>query len=552
MKGKRTAIYARVSTEMQAEEGYSIDAQISNARMNCESLGSSVVGVYIDRGISGKNMESRPEFMRLIEDAKDGLFDEIVVWKLNRLSRSHIDLLHIYQQLDEYGVSFRSITEPFDTGSPTGKLVFNMLASIGEFERETIVENVKSGMRQRALQGLHNGGRMLGYKSITDEASSKAQLIIVDDEAEVVRLIYNMYAGGKGYKAISNYLNKSGYKTVKGNHFSIQAVRDILMNPTYAGKIRFNKLVNCASKKRKGGDKELILVEGNHEAIVDEEIWNKVRGLFKKNGGRYSKIHKGVSLLTGLLKCPECGASMVAGRASKQNKNGTISRWRYYQCSRFKNFGSAECHTNSIRADYAEQTVIERLKDFSFNHDVINEVVNSINKQISSNVIPMKTRVDQLEVEYQQLKRKRDKVFELYEEDIISKSAFKDRIEDIETKLNENLSLNTNLRKQIDDNLMSNEVPVERVIEILQNFGKLMDISTREQKKVLLNLAIDKITVTEERKIGQIELRFDKQLQKRITDDTEVSSNEEPPLFMPFKLIIDIDLSAKTMASNIN
>ncbi|MCK8061336.1 MULTISPECIES: recombinase family protein [unclassified Fusibacter] len=549
---RRTAIYARVSTEMQAEEGYSIDAQVSNARMNCKSLGNDVVGVYIDRGISGKSMEARPEFMRMMKDAEAGIFAEIVVWKLNRLSRSHMDLLKIYNQLEEYGVSFRSITEPFDTGSPTGKLVFNMLASIGEFERETIVENVKSGMRQKALQGFHNGGKMLGYRSVVDEDTSKSQLTIIEDEAYVIRLIYSMYADGKGgYKAIANYLNRNGFKTIKGNNFSLHAVRDILRNPTYAGKIRFNKFVDCASKKRKGTNKELIVVDGNHEAIIDEVVWNKVKSIIDKNTGRRSKIQKGILLLSGLLKCPECGAPMVAGRSSRTRKDGTKKRYTFYQCNRFKSYGSAECHANSVGADYAEVTVIKRLKDFAFNEEVIAEVVSRINNQISSNVIPLRKRLSHLETEHQQLKGKRDKIFELYEDDMISRDNLKERLDDLDQKLNENLRITTHLKRQIDDNLMTQEVPVERVVEILQNFGKLMDISTREQQKLLLNLAIEKITVTTNREIDQIELRFDKHLQKNIHDNAEVSSDEEPPFFMPFILNVDADLSAEPITNDL-
>ncbi len=134
---------------------------------------------------------------------------------------------------------------------------------------------------------------------------------------------------------------------------------------------------------------------------------------------------------------------------------------------------------------------------------------------------------------------------------MISRDNLKERLDDLDCKLNENLKVTTHLMRQIDDNMMTQEVPIKRVTEILRNFGKLMDVSTREQQKLLLNLAIEKITVTMDRKIDQIELRFDKQLQKNINDNTEVSSDEEPPFFMPFILIVDADLSAEPVTNDL-
>ncbi|MEM5597211.1 recombinase family protein [Niallia circulans] len=165
----RAVIYARVSTAEQAEEGYSIDAQIDTVTRKCEQEGRQVVFKYIDRGVSGKSIKKRLFLQQLLKDAKEKNFDEVWVWKTNRLARNHLDLLKIVDELNKYNIGFKSCSEAFDTSTPTGKLLMNVLASIGEFERETIVENVKMGMKQRAKQGKWNGGQVLGYKSITIE-----------------------------------------------------------------------------------------------------------------------------------------------------------------------------------------------------------------------------------------------------------------------------------------------------------------------------------------------------------------------------------------------
>jgi len=211
----KVAIYARVSTAEQAEEGYSIDAQIELIKNRCTVEGKTVVAVYADRGISGKSMTKRYELQKMLQDSKYNLFDEVIVWKTNRLARNMLDLLQIVKILEENRVTFKSMTEPYDTSTPAGKLTMGMLGSIAEFERTTILENLKMGMEARAKKGYKNGGKLLGYRSVGTGKDSKLE--IVWEEAEIVRKIFNLYVDGKGYKAIANQLNKQGYKTVKGN-----------------------------------------------------------------------------------------------------------------------------------------------------------------------------------------------------------------------------------------------------------------------------------------------------------------------------------------------
>ena len=161
MKLIRTVIYARVSTAEQAEEGYSIDAQIDTVRKRIEQDGKQVTAYYVDRGISGKSIEKRLQLQQLLKDAKEKKFDEVWVWKTNRLARNHLDLLKIVDVLNNSNVDFKSCSEHFDTSTPQRRLMMNVLASIGEFERETIVDNVKMGMKQRARSGKWNGGQVL-------------------------------------------------------------------------------------------------------------------------------------------------------------------------------------------------------------------------------------------------------------------------------------------------------------------------------------------------------------------------------------------------------
>ncbi|MFI8712162.1 recombinase family protein [Brevibacillus brevis] len=282
MEIKTIAIYARVSTEEQAEEGYSILAQLDTLKKYARQHGYIVSKEYKDEGISGKTIQKRPQLQQLLRDAKQGLFQEVIVWKINRISRNQLDLLTIVDELQKHGVSFRSYTENFETETPMGRFALQMMGSVAELERNTIIDNVKLGMKQRARQGKWNGGRVLGYESVEVEGSTfrkrkETRLVILESEASLVRLIFEKYASGKGLKAIANELNHLGYKTKWGKAFSVVSVKDILNNPLYAGRIRFNKHENWSTKRRKGTNSSYIEEQGTHEPIISEELWNTVQ-----------------------------------------------------------------------------------------------------------------------------------------------------------------------------------------------------------------------------------------------------------------------------------
>lgn len=411
---KPVAIYTRVSTQEQAKEGYSLDAQLRSLRSFCEALEYTIVGIYEDKGISGKSIEGRPAMIRMLEDAKSNKFQEVIVWKINRLSRKQLDMLKIVDTLEKLNISVRSITEPFDTSNAAGRLLLNMLASIGEFERETTIDNLKQGMRQRALSGYTNGGRILGYDSIkTGENQSKCILQINTVEAETIKLIFKIYVSGRGYKYIANRLNELGLTTKNGNQFNIYAVRDIIMNPTYAGYVRFNNYVDNSKKRKKGADNEYVFVEGKHSPIIDKNTWDIAQKRIQDNTARQKKIHKGFALLSGLVKCPDCGKSMVIGRVSKKMDNGEKKVYRYYQCCTYKNYGSSVCKPNSIPLEKVETFVLTKLEKYLFDESFIDNMLTKANDNINEYIEPLKCEIIQLKEQESSFTNKKSKIFEL-------------------------------------------------------------------------------------------------------------------------------------------
>ncbi|MEB4814946.1 recombinase family protein [Bacillus thuringiensis] len=534
----KAVIYARVSTAEQAEEGYSIDAQLDVVKKKCEQEGRIVANQYVDRGISGKNMENRPDLQRLLRDAKENKFQEIWVWKTNRLARNHLDLLKIVDELDKNNVGFKSCSEAFDTATPTGKLLMNVLASIGEFERESIVENVKMGMKQRAREGKWNGGIVLGYNTVKiNEGENKTRLGIDEKEAFIVREIFNLYAKGRGLKAITNLLNKQGYKTKRGNFFTPIAIRTILLNPVYIGKIRYNVRENWGEKRRKGINKNPIYAEGNHEAIISLDLWNKVQEMYKNRSRKPQRIFDGMFLLSGLIKCPMCGAPMVAGRVKKKLKNGDVNIIRYYQCGVWRNQGTAACHSNGIRADKIEEIVFGRISTILIKDKILKDIINNLNLNIKNKIRPLEDELNITNKNILNFENKKSKVFDLYEEGIISKDVLTDRLGYISNQIEVYLINKGRIEKELQENT-SEPINFDKVKQLLQKFNDLIRVTDSKKQKLILQLIITKITINNDRELDSIILHFNRKIEKYLLGIEEDGNLQQVPSSFSFTIVI--------------
>ncbi|MCT1398093.1 recombinase family protein [Paenibacillus sp. p3-SID867] len=504
----RVAIYARVSTEEQAEYGYSIDAQLDTLRKYCELYSWVIVGEYVDRGVSGKSIEGRYELQRLLRDAQDRKFDEVFVWKFNRMARKNIDLLHIVDLLEKNNVAFRSFSENFDTSTSMGKFALQMMGAVGELERNTIVDNVKMGHKQRARTGKHNGKVPLGYRSVkVDERGRESKIIIIEEEAALVRNIFEQYAAGHGLKAIANALNHRGHKTRTGKPFSTCSVRDILDNPMFVGKIRYNRYENWAERRRKGKTSELILVEGHHPAVISDELWEKVQLLRRKKGTMPKKRFEGEYLLTGLMRCPECGAAMTASRTVNRAKDGTKVVRMYYSCGRFRSQGSSVCHANSVRKDEAEKAVTERIRQAVAKPDILKKVVRSVNEHRSGRIKPLRDELAAVQARIDKLEEKKRKYLGLYEMDEIDRDLFVGRLNDLNKELDAELTLRSKLELELRDD-QADPVSYESVRALMGKFDALLRHSPFQQRKTLLHLIVKKIKLDSNRRVESVELVF--------------------------------------------
>ncbi|HHD2748386.1 TPA: recombinase family protein, partial [Clostridium perfringens] len=531
--------------------GYSVDEQERLLEEWCKKMGYVIYKCYSDRGISGKNIKDRPALKELLSDAKAGKFDMVISWKINRISRKLEDVLKIVNLLEKNNITFKSYSEPFETDTPAGRMQFQMMALIGEFERGTIAQNVKMGMIAKAKSGNWCGGRVLGYdlvpnNSPEEEKKGKNKLEINEKEAEIVRFIFNEYSKGKGYKAITNKMNKLGYKTKKGNNFSVGSIRDILTNPVYIGEIRYNVRQNWSEKRRRNINPNPIRVKGKHEAIIDRELWDKVQLILESKKGKPSRIYDGEYPLTGILRCPKCGAGMVISRTTNTLADGTKKRIAYYCCGNWKNKGTSVCNSNTIRVDKANEHVFKKIEELVSNEAMIKAVVKNINKERKDKVKPAKRLLGDIDKELEKLDKRKRKIFEAYEDDILTKDEFQTR----KNELNEKIRILEEEKKPLLNTIseeVSEEIPYEFIKDILMNFSKVLNSSvSREQQKKLLHMIISEITMNESREIDSIKLNINDKLVEYLVKEGGVPIKGIPSSFMLKNIglkVLDLDIA---------
>jgi site-specific DNA recombinase len=361
----RAATYARVSTQEQATENTSLASQEGQLIAYCKMAGWTIINTYVDPGFSGKNGD-RPGLKQLRSDARIGLFDKIVVCKLDRMARNLRLLMDIESELNEYHVSLTSIKESIDTSGSTGKMVFQLFGMIAEWERETIIERVRSGRIQRYKEGCWACGRPpFGYTY--DKVSRK--LIINEEQAKIIRFIFNGYNSSKSLTATNKILDNEGIPTIRGKKrgWIDSGIRFILINPIYKGTLIVNRKCHITHIDKIDMSNAIII---KVPAIVTESVWNSVQSRLRRNK-KIRPVRKNKWLLQGLITCGLCGLS-YHGRY----QNSII---RCYACrGRLKashTDGSARCEAPSLNADRLEDEVWTKITDVLNNPDKLGEVI---------------------------------------------------------------------------------------------------------------------------------------------------------------------------------
>ncbi|PHV69739.1 resolvase [Sporanaerobium hydrogeniformans] len=535
----RVALYARVSTEEQALHGFSIEAQLNVLRNYCKLYNKKIVKEYVDRGISGKSIAGRYELQQLLKDAESGEFDEVLVWKISRLARKVIDLLQMVEIFEKNDVVFRSFSENFETETPMGKFALQMMGAVGELERNTIVDNVKLGMAQRSRQGRWNGGICLGYKSEAVDSSNKkdTRLVIVPEEATIIKKIFNMYASGKGLRAIANSLNKEGYKTKRGNTFDTASIKEIILNPLYVGKIRFNRYENWSERKRKGKSENVILADGVHEPIITQELWDRVQAIQKSKADKPMKNYEGNYILTGLMKCPFCGATMVGTRTNNKLKDGTKKVIRYYSCGAARSKGASVCGFHSIRADYAEQYVLDRINVAVTHPELLKKLVDKVNAHKKEMVKPLQEELQANKQAIEKVKASRDKYLNLFDEKLIDQELLTERLQELNQEFERLVKRQNELEVSLNGCDLE-ELTYEYVQEVMSHLNEILQDMPNDERKAFYHMIIEEIVVSQEKQIEVIKLKIDEEVQKEFIKQSPSETQSDGDIFIQIDIVI--------------
>jgi DNA invertase Pin-like site-specific DNA recombinase len=371
----RCAIYTRKSNDDGLEQDFnSLDAQ----RLSGENYIASqthenwrlITKHYDDGGFSGGNME-RPALQELFDDIREGLVDMVVVYKIDRLSRSLFDFSKIVELFDEHSVSFVSVTQSFNTSTSSGKLMLNMLLSFAQYERELTGERIRDKFASSLKKGMWMGGCVpLGYEV------KERKLLTNEEEAKIVKFIYKEFIENESYCNVAHQLNTLGHrtrlrqqkngKTVGGQMFEPKAIERILKNPYYKG---------CVVHREN-------VYKGEHEAIIDEKNWDKVQEIFARHAQQTAKrrstpVSSSPALLSGLIRCATCNCLMKAS-SSRKNCN---TKYYYYTCYNHAKYKTCRAIYKNVPAELLERSVVDEILRILKSPEIIMKINKLAEKQ---------------------------------------------------------------------------------------------------------------------------------------------------------------------------
>lgn len=373
----KAAIYARYSSDNQREE--SIDAQIFEIREYADKHNISIVKVYTDEARSATT-DDRPSFLQMIQDSKLGLFNAVLIHKLDRFARNRYDSAIYKRELRRAGIKLISITEKLDD-SPESIILESVLEGVAEYYSKNLAREAMKGLKENARHCRHNGGRPpLGLD--VDPDTKQYNISSNQREVEAVKLIFILYDQGWGYDSIIEELKLKGYKTKGGRSFAKNGLYEILRNEKYIGTYIYNRSAPKTEGKRNHhrskSQEEIIRFDDAFPALIDKELFWRVQAkMDKRKHVRARNKAKVNYLVAGLVYCGECSGAMVGNSKSYLKADGPV-RYSYYECNYRDR--KKDCDNPMIKKEYVDNFVLDELHKKIFNQDNLPTLVKKINE----------------------------------------------------------------------------------------------------------------------------------------------------------------------------
>ena len=468
-------IYARYSSDNQREE--SIEGQLRECKAFAEKNDIQIVNTYIDRALSAKT-DNRPDFQRMIKDSEKGMFDTVIVWKLDRFARNRYDSAHYKSILRKNGVKVISATELI-SDSAEGILLESMLEGMAEYYSAELSEKVVRGLTENALKCKYNGGTLpIGY------TIDENQYFQIDPlTAPAVLDAFKQYTEGASMQEVTDNMNIKGIRTKRGGKISINSVTRMLHNRRYIGEYKYNDITK----------------PGGIPAIIPEDLFNRVQERMAANKKAPAK-HKAEDeyLLTTKLFCGKCGCLMVGESGTSHQKNKVH---RYYKCVSVKNHKG--CDKKTVRKEWIENLVIAQIRSIIFDDELIDILADSIMELqgVENTALPL------LKMQYTETQKAIDNLLNAIQQGILTPST-KQRMEELEQQKSE---LSVQIMKE---EMTKPSLTKDQIVFWLYRFRKLNTDKLEHRRRLIdsfvnaIFLYDDRITFTFNYKDGSKTITF--------------------------------------------
>lgn len=519
MKKEKIKVYTykRVSTTMQID-GYSLDAQRARMKAYADFNDYEIVGEYEDAGKSGKSIEGRLQFNQMMEDVKSGKdnVSYVLVFKLSRFGRNAADVLSTLQVMQDFGVNLICVEDGIDSSKDAGKLMISVLSAVAEIERENIRVQTMEGRIQKAREGKWNGGfAPYGYKLVN------GKLEINEEEAVAIRTIYDQYVNTDiGSNGISKYLENHGIRKIQRQNgknplFDAHLVHLILKNPVYCGKIAYGrrkteKVHGTRNEYRLVEQVDFLLVDGLHEAIISEEVWNAAQAKLIAQAKKYEHVNKGkderTHLLSGIVRCPVCGAGMYGNKSIKYKKDGIKYKdFFYYGCKHRSMQRGHKCdYKKQIREELLDDAVAEVIVKLVSNPQFAAMMQEKINMKVDTTAIDQEIAnyEKQLRQDYSIKAKLMEEIDNLNPDDrhyIRRKADLDDRLYRMYDKIEE-LEEQLIAARAKKTSIEAEKITGDNIYKVLIYFDKLYFAMSDVERRQLIEALIAEIQIYEERK----------------------------------------------------
>lgn len=444
------AIYVRVSTEEQAKEGFSISAQKEKLKAFCKVHDWNDYKFYVDEGISAKDL-NRDQLKLMLKHIEQGIIDTVLVYRLDRLTRSVLDLYNLLDIFEKYNCKFRSATEVYDTSTAMGRMFITLVAAMAQWERENLGERVRMGQIEKARQGYYSAPAPFGYDKVNDK------LVINQDEARVFLDMVEKIEEGYSLRQLADYLDDSGYPPVRGYKWHIGSIKTMLHNPVYYGSFTWL------------GE----LIENTHEGIITKERFDHLQKLLKDRELKKKRKVNSFFVYQMKLICPTCGNHLTSERSVYvRKKDGVVKEHNQYRCqpcalNKRKSISVSEKKIEAAFVKYMSSLSYEKMDvEIEKEKDEITPILNQIKR----------------------INRQREKYQKAWSMDLMTDKEFTERMEETKKVLN-----------NLDEKLAQiqpkekREIDKDKIIEIAKNFELNWKNLTPQEKHQFLNMFVKDI-----------------------------------------------------------